>query len=118
MSDKVKQLCRNVALQPKIFEIAMRDVAVGLNCMVMCPFYFFSNLLSDATFDFMFIPFCNIMNHILLFLSAVFNPEIISSAFSKSVDIIATFLSLYHSITNLFFPNTWQIKNTSGFDFL
>ena len=65
MSDKVKQLCRNGALQPKIFEIAKRDVAVGLNCMVRglqycadtCTFgYYLQSIVFGRRVDILFSP--------------------------------------------------------------
>ena len=40
MSGNFKQLCRNVLITPKIFEIAERDVAVGYKRMVRGLQYF------------------------------------------------------------------------------
>ena len=116
MSDNFKQLYRNVALQPKIFENPERDVAVGLNCMVRHLFYFLQrNILRDPHFLFFIFPillpsqpclfiifqqqfnFCDIFffsSHCLLIISSLFLLFIIR----KQIHLI--FISFVLPITN------------------
>ena len=57
VSGNFKQLCRNVLITPKIFEIAERDVAVGYKRMVMHPlFIFWSKHLGWFFFLFLCVP--------------------------------------------------------------